>query len=142
MRKTARRDKFYLHPKEYYEKLSEMPEIKIFGIYHEDELIATAAVSFWGDTATYLHGASDYEHRALMAPYLLHWEIMKDAKAAGMKHYDFGGIAPKSEPDHYLAGVTRFKSGWGGEYVEYPGSYDYVIEPSWYKIYWLARKIL
>ena len=126
LEKTAKRDEFFLHPKQYYEELMKMPEVKLFGVYlppptppilggegrGNAQHIATAMVSFWGDTATYLHGASDYEYRAVMAPYLLHWEIMKQAKAAGMKHYDFGGVAPQNEPDHFLAGVTRFKSGW------------------------------
>ena len=142
LQKTAKRDKFYLHPQKYYELLAQMPEIKIFGIYYEDELITTAMVSFWGDTAVYLHGASDYEYRALMAPYLLHWEIIRQAKASGLHYYDFGGVAPKDELNHFLAGVSRFKSGWGGEYREYAGSWDYVLDKKWYWIYKMARKFL
>ena len=34
----------------------------------------------------YLHGASDYESRAMMAPSLLHWEIIKHLKT--QKEYE------------------------------------------------------
>lgn len=139
---TARRDKFHLHPKQYYEELLKMEEIKLFGAYHEDRLVAAALVSFWGETATYLHGASEYRERSLMAPYLLHWEIIRQARREGLQYYDFGGVAPKSEAKHPLAGVGRFKAGFGGEYREYIGSWDYVINRMWYRIYKFARRIL
>lgn len=142
LQKTAKRDKFFLHPQKYYELLAEMPEIKLFGVEHKGELIAAAMVSFWGDTATYLHGASDYERRALMAPYLLHWEIIRQAKGWGVNYYDLGGVAPRDEPNHFLAGVTRFKSGWGGEYRENAGSWDYVLDKVWYQIYKVARRVM
>src|SRR3989344_1156040 len=127
MQRTAKRDKVFLHPKRYYEELLKMEEVKLFGCYHEAKLIAAAMVSLWAEKAMYLHGASDYEYRAFMAPYLLHWEIMKQVKAAGCKYYDFGGVAPENEPGHFLAGISRFKSGWGGKYEEYAGSWDYVL---------------
>jgi lipid II:glycine glycyltransferase (peptidoglycan interpeptide bridge formation enzyme) len=139
---TAKRDKFYLHPKEYYEKLLALAEIRLFLAYFSQKLIAGAIVSFFGKTASYLHGASDYDFRQLMAPYLLHWEIMRHAKKQGMEKYDFGGVAPKnSKATHPWSGITRFKQGFGGEYVEYAGSYDYVMDKMWYGIYKVARKI-
>ena len=32
-----------------------------------------------------------------MAPYLLQWEAMQEARHRGMKHYDFLGIAPEEK---------------------------------------------
>ena len=89
------------------------------------------------NTAYYLHGAMDREYKSLMAPYFMHWEIIKKLKVEGCKLYDFWGIDAKKWP-----GVTRFKLGWGGDQKEYPGSFDLVISKFWYFIYGLARKIL
>ena len=71
-----------------------------------------------------------------MATYILHWEIIKYAKENGFNEYDFWGIDEKKWP-----GVTRFKKGFGGREVEYAGSYDYVFQPFWYKLYNLYRKL-
>ncbi len=139
---TAKRDNFYLHPKSYYQALAQMPEIRIFLAYHSEKVIASAMVSFFAGQATYLHGGSDYDYRQLMAPYLLHWEILRIAKRQGIRKYDLGGIAPKSETNHQFAGFTRFKEGLGGSYQEFLGSYDLVLNSFWYGIYKLGRRML
>lgn len=142
MRATAKRDRFHLHAKEYYEAMLTLPEIKLFLVRSGEKIIAGAMVSFFAGRATYLHGASDYEARPLMAPYLLHWQIILEAKQQGLAHYDLGGVAPASDPSHSWAGISRFKSGFGGDFVEYVGSFDYVVDRLWYGAYLLARKFL
>ena len=94
-------------------------------------------INFYGDTATYLHGASSRKNKELMAPHLLHWRIIQEAKKRGLGQYDFGGIDEKKWP-----GVTRFKIGFGGSVVEYPPSVDIIYKPILYKIYRLARKFI
>jgi len=136
IRKTAQRDRFSTHTKEYYEKLLDLPITKLFTAECQGEVIAANIILFYGDTAYYLHGASDYAHRNLMAPYLLHWEAIKYAKANGCKIYDFWGIDERKWP-----GVTRFKRGFGGREINYIGSFDYVFQPLWYWAYNLRNKI-
>lgn len=104
--------------------------VKIFGAFLGNTLLAADMVIFYGKRATYLHGASSSDHRNLMAPYLLHWEIMKNAKKSGFSEYDLWGIDEKKWP-----GATRFKEGFGGKEVEYIGSYDFSINNIGYKIY-------
>jgi lipid II:glycine glycyltransferase (peptidoglycan interpeptide bridge formation enzyme) len=143
--KTTARDKFSAHPKKYYEtmlknldsggKTGMRVELKI--VYLKNTPIAAAIVGYFGDTATYLHGASSYEHRNLMAPYFLHWQIIKEAKNLGYKFYDFWGIDEKKWP-----GVTRFKKGFGGSEINYLGTFDLPIQKIWYKIYRLAKKFI
>lgn len=130
LQKTAERDAFHAHTKEYYQKLLETSLTKLFGVEHDGKLIAASIVLFYGDRAYYLHGASDHSFRNLMAPYLLHWETIKYAKSRGFKEYDLWGINETKWP-----GVTRFKRGFGGREIEYVGSYDYVFQPFWYKLY-------
>ena len=141
LNKTAKRDKFFTHPKEYYRKLLDINtddfKNKLFLAEHKNKLIAGAIVNFFGKRATYLHGASSYKNRQLMAPHLLHWQIIQEAKNQGLEEYDFWGIDEKKWP-----GITRFKKGFGGKEVQYIGAYDLVFNQFWYKIYNLGRKLL
>jgi len=123
-----------------------LPNVRLYIAEREGVPLAAAIVAYYGDTATYLHGGSSYEHRALMTPHLLHWQAMRDAKAAGMRWYDFGGIEPpKSAPSSELqatswAGMTRFKQGFGGEVVHDPPTMDLVFRPNWYRLLsWMAK---
>jgi len=137
MGETTKRDKFRSHPKEYYQKMLEIPGIELFLVELNGKIIAANIVVFYEKTAIYLHGASDYEHRNLMAPHLLQWEQIKEAKKRGCEEYDFWGTDEQKWP-----GVTRFKKGFGGREISYPGAFDLVFQPLWYKVYKIARAIL
>ena len=73
-----------------------------------------------------------------MAPYLLHWQAILDAKNQGLVFYDFWGIETSSGE---IPGFVRFKLGFGGEQKEYGGAYDIINHNVGYKIYQLGRKI-
>lgn len=91
----AKRNGILAHPASYYQKMVETIPGSILKLYlaeYENQIIAANLVIFYGSTATYLHGASDDKYRNVMAPYLLQWQQIKDAKAAGCTRYDFGGI--------------------------------------------------
>jgi lipid II:glycine glycyltransferase (peptidoglycan interpeptide bridge formation enzyme) len=143
MRATTKRDKIRSHPKDYYLKQlsffrggSDFVETKLFLAEYQNRIVAANIIVFFGKTATYLHGASDYEYRHLMAPYLLQWEQIKEAKRHGYEIYDFWGIDEERWP-----GVTRFKLGFGGREIEYVGAWDYVFQPMWYRAYKMAKKL-
>ena len=143
LKKTAKKDKFQTHDKKYYFELydffknGETLKTELFVVEYEGRAIAAALIMFYEDTAYYLHGAMDRGYKEFMAPYFMHWEIMKSLKVSGFKFYDLWGIDARRWP-----GVTRFKLGWGGETKEYPGSFDIPISKIWYLIYRIARKIL
>lgn len=148
MEKTGQRDGFRLHGKDYYKKMLKLPalngvdfnkndlQLKLVTAKYDDSVICANIVAFYGNMVTYVHGASGDKYRNAMAPYLLQWETIKMAKEAGYKYYDFFGIDEKKWP-----GVTRFKKGFSGEYVEYPGAYDIVFGPVKYYLYNLARRV-
>jgi len=136
MTETVNRDGFRLHNKEHYKKLSEVDGIKIFFGEHDGVKICAGIFSFFGDTVTYLHGASSNEHREVMAPYLLHWEMVKYSKNNGFKKYDFYGIDEKKWP-----GVTRFKTGFTKEEIKYSGTFDLIFDKFFYFIYIAGRRI-
>lgn len=137
MLQTSKRDGFKSYPRAYYEKMLEIPGAKLFLAECEGEIIAANIVLFYKSTATYLHGATSYEHRNLMAAPLLQWEQIREAKKRGCMEYDFWGIDEIKWP-----GVTRFKRGFGGKEITYPGAYDLIFQPLWYKLYKFAKKFL
>lgn len=136
---TAKRDKGYSpHEKPYYTKmikdLAKNDVAHIFVAEFRGEFLAAIMVSFFGEVATYLHGGFNESRRNLMAPYLCQWEAIKYAKRKGCKYYDFWGIAESSDANDPWAGITRFKEGFGGEKVVFPGSYDIVLNKFWYNL--------
>ena len=144
---TAKRGKFQLHEQAYYahmlETLSKEKNVHAFltiASYQDQPVAATMSIDCAG-TRTYLHGASSDSFRHIMAPYLLHWQLIEAARAHAMDWYDWWGIMPEdATPDHEWSGITRFKKGFGGELVIYPGTYDYVFNPFGYKIYKMLRE--
>ncbi len=150
LRKTSERQPFSTHPAEYYRALirffsTPAPQrpigIRLYSAIHHDICIANICVLEFGPIAVYLHGASDYAARDLMAPALLQWEAMLSAKRRGCQTYDFWGITPSADPHHPWAGITRFKKGFGGTVVSYPGTFDSACSPL-YQVYAFARRVL
>lgn len=138
MQKTTTADGFAPHPRAFYEKLLELEgelETKMFLVYNGTTPLAGMLLLIHGDRAYYLHGAMDREYKSLMAPYLMQWEAIRYARSQECAHYDLWGIDSERWP-----GVTRFKLGFGGKQVEYPGAFDIVVSRFWYFVYNLVRK--
>ncbi len=148
---TAARDKFNLHPHEYYRKQlaalgekktfvpgAKAPHLLVFTAGVEKKMLAAAVIMFDRETVTYLHGASSNEMRNVMAPYALHWAVMKRAKERNYKYYDLWGISDDQKSG--WAGITRFKRGFGGEDVFSPGTFDLPVNKFWYSVYTLVRR--
>lgn len=138
MEATAERDGFRLHDRGHYEKmLNAAPHMfKLFLAEFQGRIIAGNIIAFFGDTVTYVHGASDHEYRKFMAPYALQWEVTALAKDEEYRYYDLYGIDEDKWP-----GVTRFKKGFGGKQAQYPGTYDVVFDKKWYWVYKIARSV-
>ncbi len=149
MGETSERDNFRAHGRNYYKAMLADPEglrarrpsgsamaIKLFIAEYRGKPIAASIVSFFGDTAAYMHGASGADNRNVMAPYLLQWHAIKLGKKLGCKYYDFYGIDEEKWP-----GVTRFKKGFGGRTVNYPGTFDLIFDSGWYNVYKMVRRV-
>ena len=70
-----------------------------------------------------------------MAPYLLHFEIMRAAKALGHDWYDLWGTAPEDEPDHPWYDISVFKRKFGGVGVDLVPTLDHVYDAAAYDTY-------
>ncbi|MCE9586518.1 peptidoglycan bridge formation glycyltransferase FemA/FemB family protein [Candidatus Uhrbacteria bacterium] len=148
-RDTAKRDRFSAQSDAYVRKQFDfLKKEGMAGILIAEKDGVPLAANFmlaYGDTATYLYGASSSTDRQLMAPYLLHWESILWAKRSGRRYYDFWGVNSddKSHPDFKKAwdGISRFKAGWGGVQIELPGTYDFPIKSLLYNLGRSIRKI-
>ncbi len=102
-------------------------DASIYFATHEGDILSAAIVIYYGDTTTFLYGASSREKKYMMAPYHLHWEIIRDAKKRGMAWYDFYGLAPGEYTEtHPWQGFSVFKRKFGGVEVNYIGGFDFV----------------
>ncbi len=146
---TSQRDRFAIHNKDYYFKLLNNSQniIKLYLALYNHKVIAGAMVGSFGKMYTYLHGASDNKFRNVMAPYLLQWQIIADAKNSGKKYYDLGGVKSEggsSSSQKNWDGITRFKKGFCPENktLEFMGLYEFPIKKCKYGIYKIIRKIV
>lgn len=91
------------------------------------EPIAYGLVISGGREADYYEAASTELNRKLPGAYALLWRAMRDMKDLGCERFNLWGIAPAGQPNHRYAGVTTFKTGFGGKVVEYVPAHDLVV---------------
>lgn len=144
-KEMADRQGIRLHPGRYYRTMFETYRAAKAGELAIAELDGQSlAINFiiWHEqTGIYNHGGSTQAHKDAMAPYLLQWQTIRRAKAKGMSHYDFRGVAPEDHPEHKLAGVTRFKLGFGGQRIIYPSAYNTILDRPWWHLYRFAKRM-
>ena len=114
-------------PSSHPEFISGSPAMKIPKQVRNDTLrpLAVTLLLFHQKTAHYWLAASTKQGKKLFAPTLLVWEAIKLSKKRGCKIFDFQGIY---DPRFHKSakswqGFTRFKKGFGGKEIEYPGSF-------------------
>lgn len=106
----------------------------VFFGYQHDKPAAAHFVLFFGDTATYLYGASYSDLLRSKTTTYLHWAAIKEAKRRGLRYYDLGGIDEKRWPT-----LTNFKRQFRGKESSYIGNIDIPIRPNLYRVYNFLR---
>ena len=143
---TSLRDGFVIRDEGYYRTVWDifsrntmdaagMPVVEPLIAEVAGEAVAAVIIYLFADKAWYLSGMSADAHREKMPNYLLQWEAIRRAKAAGCHVYDLWGapeIFSESDP---LWGVYRFKEGLGGKVVRTQGAWDYPLSPTVYRLY-------
>jgi lipid II:glycine glycyltransferase (peptidoglycan interpeptide bridge formation enzyme) len=88
-------------------------QIRIYAARYQGEVISSAIVVFYGDEAFYHHGASSSRHSKVPSSYLTLWTAIQEAKARGIRKFNFYGIVD-NKPKHPWYGLSQFKKGFGG----------------------------
>lgn len=86
-------------------------------------LLAAILLIYTNEIAYYMYAASTNEGKKLFAPTLVAWNSIKLAKKLGKQIYDFEGIFDTRFPLPTWKGFSRFKKSFGGNEIEYSGSY-------------------
>lgn len=103
-------------------ELSRLDEIK------EDKVVLSSIITAkFGNKVWTIHGGNNSILRELNANYLIYYEIIKDAKNDGYEYIDFFGTTGNPDPSNPVYGIHLFKKRLNGEYLEFIGEFDLVI---------------
>lgn len=132
MKITGERDGFSVRPKSYFENMMNAlgEHVRLYLGYYEGQALCGAITTNYAGKTCYLYGASDNQHRDVMATYLIQWEMIRWAMQTNCSVYDFQGISGnfEDETDH-LYGLYRFKKGFGGQVDALAGEFDFIYKP-------------
>lgn len=141
--KTLKRQGFYDHTEEYKRKMWQ--HLKPEGVAHllkavyQNQVLAAWIFFTFDQKLYYPYGASSSKHREVMASNLLMWEGMRFGKKQNCNTFDmWGSLGPRPNKKDPWYGFHRFKTGFGGQIMEFIGSYDLVLKPLIYPAYRLA----
>jgi lipid II:glycine glycyltransferase (peptidoglycan interpeptide bridge formation enzyme) len=138
-KETAKRHKFVGFSQKLFESEIESfakdKNARLFVCKKGSTVLAAAIIIFYGDSAYYHFSGSTSSFLEIPFSYFLQWQIIKEAKKTGLRYYNFWGIAPNSDPKHRFAGVTLFKTGFGGERIDWLHAQDLPVSP----LYWVTH---
>ncbi len=135
---TTKRQGYHGHNETYHRKVwqtlkeANMARLLI-AFYHPPHAKNPKPLTAWmlfnfHQTLYYPYGGSSLEHKEVMANNLVAWEAIRLGKKLGLKEFDmWGALSPDANPKDSWFGFHRFKQGYGGELVEYMGTYDLVF---------------
>ena len=129
MLETGVRDGFVTRQPEYFSNMLDNlgEHARLYMAFYEGAPIAGTLAIWYGDKVWYLYGASSNEHRNLMPNYLLQWSMIQWAIEKGCRIYDFRGVSGDLSEDNPLYGLYKFKKGFNGEFTEFVGELDLVL---------------
>lgn len=142
---TCKRQHYAGHNYDYHKTLFDTLKKDISHIliaYYQNTPIAAYHLFKFNKTLYYPYGGSSDKYREVMGANLLMWEAIKFGKEQNCSSFDlWGSLAPDYPIDNIWAGFTRFKSGYGSQFVRMMGSYDLVTNSLLYRPLILAQKI-
>ena len=143
MQHTGQRNAFAVHTRDYYQQVWQLfgsDENAILLIAeHHDAPVAAAMIVANPQTACYLYGGSYAAAFTCGANHLIQWHALRWARDRGCQHYDAWGIpypshTPPTGETPQMAGLIRFKKGFGGSDVSFLPAYTHVLMPWMYRL--------
>ena len=97
--------------------------------------LSGAIYLYYGDKAWYLYGASKNDFRDTMTNFAMQWAMIQDSIDLGLDIYDFRGVSGDLDENNPLYGLYEFKKGFNGDFVQFIGECDLVIDKMVYKMF-------
>jgi lipid II:glycine glycyltransferase (peptidoglycan interpeptide bridge formation enzyme) len=146
MGETTKRQGFYAHTPEYFrtmwQTLGQSGMLRIFEAVYEEKVLVSWIMFVFNGVLYYPYGASRDIHREVMASNLMMWEMIKFGKKNGCRMFDmWGSLGPEPDPKDPWNGFHRFKKGFGGQLVEFIGTYDLVVNTQMYPFFRIAEEL-
>lgn len=146
LEETTTRQGFYAHTPEYFRQmwqvLGQTGMLRIFNAVYEGKVLVAWIMFVFNDTLYYPYGASRSQNREVMASNLMMWEMITLGKNLGCKMFDmWGSLGPNPSDKDPWFGFHRFKKGYGGQLVEFVGTYDLVSNAQLYQIFRMAENL-
>jgi len=141
---TTQRQGFYAHGPEYFrtmwQSFGQTGMMRIFNAVYEDQILVSWVMFIFNGKMYYPYGASRSIHREVMASNLMMWEMIRLAQSLNCNSFDmWGSLGPEPDEKDPWFGFHRFKKGFGGDLVEFLGTYDLVLNPQMYSLYRIAE---
>jgi lipid II:glycine glycyltransferase (peptidoglycan interpeptide bridge formation enzyme) len=91
----------------------------------DSRIVSGALIVFNEKTCHFMYAGTNIEGRKLGAAYEVLWQCIKISKQKGYKFFDLEGVYDERFPNlnKKWVGFTKFKEGFGGVSVYYPGSF-------------------
>ena len=128
----------------YYELLlGLLPWCRIYVARHPStgEALCAVLVARHGSRGYNLFAGRSGSHADLKANDLAHWRAIRGCAEAGLADYDLWGVPPAGAgPDHPWHGLGRFKKGFGGLELDYPGAWELVLSETGSRLIAIERK--
>ncbi len=93
-----------------------------------------------GNRIWYSYSGRNYDFPKFKAVELIIWETMKKYAIEGYEFLDLFGVGGDISKESPLYGLFFFKRGFGGEYLEWIGEFDYVLNKPLYYLYTFLTK--
>lgn len=143
---TTARQGFYAHSPEYFrtmwQTLGQSGMMRIFQAVYDNQVLVSWIMFVFNGVLYYPYGASRDLHRDVMASNLMMWEMIRFGKAQGCRMFDmWGSLGPEPNPRDPWFGFHRFKKGYGGELVEFIGTFDLVYNQPLYKLFRIVENV-
>lgn len=143
---TTQRQGFYAHTPEYFRKMwasiGKTGMMRIFEAHYQEHILVSWIMFVFNGKLYYPYGASRSIFREVMASNLMMWEMIRFGQQQGLKMFDmWGALGPNPDEKDPWFGFHRFKKGFGGELVEFLGTYDLVLNQRQYKVFTIAEKL-
>lgn len=115
---------------------SEINKYKDYAKQYGNEITLSAHMIIeYGDKAWVLYAGNHNILSETYVNYHTYYEHLRYCKSRGLRIYDQFGTIGDLREDNPLFGLHEFKRKFGGDYVEFLGEWDYVINPVMYFVF-------